>query len=684
MAKTLVVCVLVGLILAVAPIVEAGAGTLAPPPPPIDLGDIPSRPEPPEFPFKRFVRTRGLTQLQFSSDDRSVYFVDNDGRVDNVFVMNLGDHSTRQVTHFDEPVAEFMVDHKGRFLIVVQDVGGNENNDLYRFDLESGELLRLTDAGRGDTSMLCGVSPDDTWVYYAQTREHRREAGIWQVDIDGGAARQLLPGAGRTLECDELSPDGRYLLYGELVGFDTRNLGLLDTTSGETRTISAVPGINNLDGCFSDNTVYFRSALGADGFRLWRYRIGADEAEPVQLPFNNDLESLSMFTGGRVAVVGYRDGLSGRSAVFIDGFDKPTDLGLPAAAVVGGVFSHHDPGTGVVYLETATMPRRYYRVGGGQPPSLLYDANRSGIDPVQLAQARSLLIPSFDGLEIPVHLFIPNGTSRRNPRAVIFFIHGGPDEHVDPLYLSTVQFLANRGYLVVIPNVRGSTGFGRRYASLDDGDWGGAHIRDIVAVAATVRRLGFVQPDKLFIAGDSFGGFSVMSLITQYPGVFQAAVDFFGFTELATFVDSWPLYLQRHLSSALGFDPRQDRFRNWLLSPIYHVERIRIPLQIHQGANDSRVPREQSDWLVQRLRHSGRPVEYFVYADEGHGFTRLKDEQAAYQRMVAFLRRQSAPGQVFSVAPGRLAEPVSRPRVGIPARGLARCLTCVDFNRLYR
>jgi len=127
-------------------------------------------------------------------------------------------------------------------------------------------------------------------------------------------------------------------------------------------------------------------------------------------------------------------------------------------------------------------------------------------------------------------------------------------------------------------------------------------------------------------------------LITRYPDTFRAAVDFFGFTELGTFVDSWPFYLQRHLASALGFDPRIDRQRNWALSPIYHVDRIRIPLQIHQGANDSRVPREQSDWLVQRLRQLDREVEYFVYPDEGHGFTRLSNEALAYQRLVTFFR----------------------------------------------
>lgn len=630
--------IVLGILLAIAAACSASAGGSTKASLSIDLGDIAKRSQPPEFSYPRFAETRELAQLQFSSDNRFVYFVDNDGRVNNVFALNLASRSIHQVTRFDDPVAEFTVDHRGRFIIVVKDVRGNENNDLYRFDLNSGEVSRLTDAGRGDTSMLCGISPDDERVYYAQTQDHRREAGIWEVDSKGGAPRQRLSGNGRTLQCDEVSPDGRYLLYGELIGFDTRHLGLLELATGATHTISAAPGINNLDGCFAGNEVYFHSALQADGFRLWRYRIGGEQPTPVEFPLHNDLEALSTYTDGRVAVIRYRDGLSARSAIFIDGFGNPVNFGLAPQAIVGAAFSHSDPQTGIVFTETATMPRRYYRVGA-DGPSLLYDTNRSGITSAQLAQARSLLIPSFDGLDIPVHLFIPNGTSNQHPRPVIVFIHGGPEDHVDPLYLSNVQFLANRGFIVAVPNVRGSTGFGRHYAALDDGDWGGAHIRDIVAVADAVRTLNFVDDRNLFLVGASFGGFSVMSLITQYPDTFRAAVDFFGFTELATFVDSWPFYLQRNLASALGFDPRIDRQRNWALSPIYHVERIRIPLQIHQGANDSRVPRQQSDWLVERLRHLGRDVEYFVYADEGHGFTRLANEQTAYRRLVAFVRR---------------------------------------------
>jgi len=622
---------------------HAGAGGIRPVSLPIDLGNIPERPIAPEFAFDRFFQTRPLDHLQFAPDNRSVYFIRNDGQVDNVFAIDLASGLLRQVTRLAESVSGFGVDHKGRFLIIVHDKGGNENYDLYRFDLGTGDMRRLTSAGRGDTTMACGLSPDDALLYYAQTRHNRSESGLWQVEVGTGRKRQLLPGNGRSLDCDEVSTDGHYLLFGELIGFDERRLGLLDLATGKTRYVVAAPGINNIDANFAGDRVYFLSALDSDRFRLWQYTIGDLAPTTVRLPFDNDLESLSMSADGRVAVIGYRTALGGRTAVFVDGFDAPADFGLPAGTVTGAAFSDNNPGLGVVCAETASQPGRYYQVGN-EGPVLLYDANQSGIDPVYFAEARSLQVPSFDGLEIPVHLFIPNGTSAENPRPAVFYIHGGPQDHLDPVYDSVIQFLANRGFIVVVPNVRGSTGFGKYYASLDDNDWGGGHIRDIIEVAAAVRSMKFVDADNLFIVGMSFGGFSVMSLITQYPDTFRAAVDFFGFTELATFVDSWPRFLQHHLFAELGFDPRRDRARNRALSPLYHVDRIRIPLQIHQGTNDSRVPRLQSDRLVQRMREMGHTVEYYVYPGEGHGFTRSGNERASYQRLVAFLRRQLMAG----------------------------------------
>jgi dipeptidyl aminopeptidase/acylaminoacyl peptidase len=604
----------------------------------VDLGGIAQRPPPPEFAFERFLQTRELDNLQFAPDNRSVYFTRNDGHVDNVFRLDVHGAALQQVTFFSEPVRAFLPDHGGRFLIVAQDNGGDESLDLYRFDLASGERQRLTEAGAGDTTLLCGLAPDDRLLYYAQTRDKRSEAGLWVLDMHSGAARELLPAQGRTYDCDRLSADGRYLLYGELVGFAERHLGVLDLDSGVRHTVARAPGVNNVSAYFADGQVYYLSALGSDRFRLWRYRIGAPTPELVALPLAHDIDSFAMYAEGRVAVIGYRTALRGATAVFVDGFAARRDFGLPPAAIAGAVFSDTDASIGVVATETASTPRRYYRVDP-QGTRLLYDANQSGIDSRHFAEARSLAVPSFDGLQIPLHLFIPNATSACAPRPALVLVHGGPQEHVDPVYHNVVQFLANRGFIVVVPNVRGSTGFGKTYASLDDGGWGGAHVDDIVAVARHVAQLDFVDADNLFVAGESFGGFSVMSLLTRYPEAFRAAVDLFGFTELASFVASWPRFLRRHLFDELGFDPRVDRRRNRMRSPLYHVERIRTPLQIHQGANDSRVPREQSDWLVQRLRRLGHSVEYFVYPDEGHGFTRRDNEALAWERVVAFLRR---------------------------------------------
>jgi dipeptidyl aminopeptidase/acylaminoacyl peptidase len=251
---------------------QVGASGIRPLSLSIDIGNIPERPIAPEFAFERFFQTRPLGQFQFAPDNRSIYFIRNDGQVDNIFTMDLASGSLRHVTHLAESVSGFGVDHKGQFLIIVHDVEGNENYNLYRFDLGAGDMLRLTSAGRGDSTMACGLSPDDALLYYAQTRHHRREAGLWQVEVSTGKVRQLLPGNGRTLDCDEVSTDGRYLLFGELIGFDERRLGLLDLATGKTRYIIAAPGINNVGGNFAEDQVYFLSAYGSDRFRLWRYR----------------------------------------------------------------------------------------------------------------------------------------------------------------------------------------------------------------------------------------------------------------------------------------------------------------------------------------------------------------------------------------------------------------------------
>ncbi|MEA3275200.1 MAG: alpha/beta fold hydrolase [Pseudomonadota bacterium] len=608
--------------------------------PSIDLGDISSRPVAKRVPFERFFQIHNVSSLEFSPDARTLYFLRNDGHVDNVFAIDLVDRRTRQVTAFREPVHRFLVGRRGKYLIIAQDIAGNERYDLYRFDLKTGETLRLTKSGAGDMSFPCDLSPDGAVLYYGKSRDGRSESDLWRLELQTGEKRVILRANERLLECGEASPDGRFLLFREFVENNEKHLGILDLYTGKAHYIMRVPGVNNVDAGFSRGRVYFLNAMGADGFRLWQYQIGAPLPTLAKIPIPHPIESLSFQADGRVVVVRYRDKLASRTEIFVDHFRQSSTFGFAEEDIVGAVFSRAEPKIGVIVAADAVMPPRYFLLTPAGL-ELLYDSNQSGIEPRHFTKVRSVRIPSFDGLKVPVHLFIPNGTSSKSPRPAIFWIHGGPEEHIDPIFDSQIQFLANRGFIVVAPNVRGSTGFGKQYALLDDGDWGGGHIRDIVEVAGFVRDLDFVDGDKLFIVGESFGGFSVLSLITQYPDVFRAAVDISGMSELATFVDSWPAYVDSYVLRELGFDPRRNATRNLAVSPLYHVDRIRIPLQIHQGLNDRRVPKAQSDRMVEHMRRLGLSVEYHVYEDEGHGFSRFSSEQSAFNKISDFFDRHA-------------------------------------------
>lgn len=620
----------------------AGAGTTAlgvtGSNPSIDLGDIPKRPATPRLPFDRFFQIRNISDLKFSPDNRTLYFIRSDGRVKNVFALHLGDRELRQVTSYNEPVKRFLVGRQGTFLITAHDIDGNESFNLYRFDLSTGDTSKLTDSTKDDRSLPCDLSPDDRFLYFMQTRNGRSESDLWRLELKSGGTNIVLPAKGRLLECGKVSADGRYLIFREFVDNNEGHLGLVDLATGKAQYIVRRPGVNNLDAGFSDDRIYFLNAMAADGLRLWQYRIGAPFPTLSAFPIPRHIESLSLQVRGRIAVIRYRDGVSSDLAIFADHFDRRIDFALPGEKITGAVFSDSDPRAAVIVTANAAQPHRYY-LTDPHGPTLLYDSNQSGIDNQFLTEVRSVRVPSFDGLQIPVHLFIPNGTSATAKRPVIFWIHGGPEQHIDPEYINKIQFLANQGYIVVVPNVRGSTGFGKRYALLDDNDWGGGHVRDIVEVARFVSALDFADGENLFILGESFGGFSVLSLITQYPNVFRAAISSSGMTDLANFVDSWPSYVVRNVLQEIGFDPRVDAARNRAISPLYHVERIRIPLQIHQGQNDRRVAKAQSDALVARMRRLGLSVEYFVYRDEGHGFSRYENVKEVYQRLVAFLER---------------------------------------------
>jgi dipeptidyl aminopeptidase/acylaminoacyl peptidase len=243
--------------------------------------------------------------------------------------------------------------------------------------------------------------------------------------------------------------------------------------------------------------------------------------------------------------------------------------------------------------------------------------------------------PSFDGRDIPAWLYRPDVEGKV---PVVVAIHGGPEAQEKAVYQPVYQYLLSRGIGVLATNIRGSTGYGKSYQRLIQRDWGGGDLQDWEHAVKWLREQDWVDSERIGVFGGSYGGFAVLTCVTRLPDYWAAAVDIFGPSNLVTFAKAVPPTWKRFIARFVG-DPETEADFLMERSPITYVENVKAPLLVIQGATDPRVVKGESDQLVEKLRSLGRTVEYEVFDDEGHGFTKRPNELKAYRLTVDWLEK---------------------------------------------
>jgi dipeptidyl aminopeptidase/acylaminoacyl peptidase len=308
------------------------------------------------------------------------------------------------------------------------------------------------------------------------------------------------------------------------------------------------------------------------------------------------------------------------------------DLGFRSMTTDGSrmlvsVLSDVEPGASWLYDRDAGSFEFLYRTRPEVP-----SRHMASMEPVRF--------PARDGLEIPAYLTIPNGAVR--PLPAVIFPHGGPWARDIWGFQNIVQFLANRGYAVLQPNFRGSTGFGKRFLNLGNREWGtGAMQHDLSDGVRWLVERGVADPARVGIMGGSYGGYATLAGVAFTPDLYAAAVSIVGPSSIPTLLESIPPYwepVKRTFNVRVG-DPQNaaDLARMRAQSPLYAAASIRTPLLVVQGANDPRVKKAESDQIVRALRDLGHEVEYLVAADEGHGFASEESNQALFAKIEEFL-----------------------------------------------
>jgi dipeptidyl aminopeptidase/acylaminoacyl peptidase len=263
-------------------------------------------------------------------------------------------------------------------------------------------------------------------------------------------------------------------------------------------------------------------------------------------------------------------------------------------------------------------------------------SSRAGIPQASLVEPELIRYPSFDGLSIAGFLYRPLSVRSGERLRVLFVVHGGPESQTQPTFGPITQYFVNRGYAVFAPNVRGSTGYGTRFAHLDDVEKRLEAVADLAYGARYLIEQGIADPQRIAVYGGSYGGFMVLAALTEYPDIWAAGVDIVGIANFLTFLENTGPW-RRDLRIAEYGDPEKDRELLERISPINHVQRIRAPLMVIHGANDPRVPVGEAEQVVAALRSRQVPVTYLRYEDEGHGLSKLANRLDAYAKMADFL-----------------------------------------------
>ncbi len=597
--------------------------------------------------MEQFFATRRFSSvLAFTADGAHLLFAGNISGQFNLWRVPVEGGWPDQLTSFsDETVRGVGVSPTDGRIVLCADHDGDEFHQLYLLDSDHGWPDKLTDEPEVQHYVGGAAwSPDGTKFAYAANARNPSDMEVWVRDAASGETRVVF-GQGMFSFPGRFSPDGSKLLALDFRNNSDASIHLVDLETGETRELTPhddeamfVPGPWAQDG----SGFYMITDAGSEFRGLAFYDLASDRYEWVAEP-TQDVDDVTASTDGRVLAWLVND--NGYDRLRLRDLENGRDLpepDLPAGArphLTGAeppLALSADGRHAALILSTPRRPPEAWIVEtatGKVTP--VTDSRMGGLYEDDLVDVELVSYPSFDGRKIPAWLYRPDMDGRV---PVVLSIHGGPEAQERPIYQPLYQYLLSRGIAVLATNIRGSTGYGKSYQRLVQRDWGGGDMQDWEHAVKWLREQDWAEPERIGVYGGSYGGFAVLTCVTRLPQYWAAAVDIFGPSNLVTFAKAVPPTWKRFIARFVG-DPETEADFLMERSPITYAENVQTPLLVIQGATDPRVVKGESDQLVEKLESLGREVEYVVFDDEGHGFTKRPNELKAYSLAAEWLEK---------------------------------------------
>ena len=549
-----------------------------------------------------------------------------------------------QMTFFPERVAGARFEPtKGESFLFSKDIGGNEQFQIYRFDLADGSVTLLTDGKSRNTGAKW--SHDGKWIAYGSTRRTGNDVDIYVVAAkDPKNERRVLENSGGGWQVADWSSDDSKLLVAEGISINELYLWLVDVATGQKTALTPkgrdTVAYGNALFAKDGKGLYVTTDAGSE-FKRLAYMDLATKKTDFLTPDTADVDDIDLSEDGtKIAYVTNEKGVG-----VVRLMELATRRELPGPklpiGVAGGVRWHKDGGAVAFTMGTPRSNDDAYSwdLDAGKLERWT-TSELGGLNPQTFAEAELVTWKSFDGREISGFLYKPNASKYPGKRPVVIDIHGGPEGQANPEFIGRANYLLNElGVAMIFPNVRGSTGYGKTFTKLDNGTLRDGTYKDIGALLDWIGTRPDLDASRIMVQGGSYGGHMTLAIAYLYSNRIRCAIDVVGPSNFVTFMQNTSGY-RRDLRRVEYGDERDPKMREYFerTAPLNNAEKIRKPLFIIQGGNDPRVPLSESEQMLGKIRGVGTPVWYLMAKDEGHGFAKKNNRDFQFYASILFMK----------------------------------------------
>jgi dipeptidyl aminopeptidase/acylaminoacyl peptidase len=593
-----------------------------------------------QYTMEQFLNTTSITGASFSKDESRILFSSNRTGIWNAYTVPVTGGPwtpvTNSTTDSTYAVSFFRSDDR---ILLTRDQGGNELNHIY-VRTPDGQERDLT-PGQKLKAQFVGWVPDGSAFYLMSNERDPKFFDIYRYDAKTYDRTLFFENKDGYFP-SAVSDDGRWVALAKVNTTNDSDLYLWNAHTKAVTHLSPHKGNVNYSPETFDRAskfLYYVTDEGGEFARLRRYDLASAKHEDV-LKAEWDVAYAAFSRTGKYRVTAINEEGRPRLSLVEAASGKTVALpSIPNGGISSVVFAGSDSKL-AFYVNGDRSPNNLYALDlASGTPTKLTDSLSPDIDPQDLVDTQTVRFKARDGATIPNVLWKPHQATAERKAPAIVWVHGGPGGQTTPGYSAQIQYLVNHGYVVLGINNRGSSGYGKTFFAADDRKHGREPLWDCVDAKKYLATLPYVDSSRIGIAGGSYGGYMVLAALAFEPDAFNVGVDIFGVANWLRTLESIPAWWEaqrKALYDELG-DPKADRQMLHDVSPVFHADKIRRPLLVLQGANDPRVLKAESDDIVAAVKKNGAPVEYIVFPDEGHGFTKKKNQIQGYTAMLTFL-----------------------------------------------